>query len=185
MNRYYIKRKIDAVIYKGGSCVRCGYNKCYGSLHFHHRDPATKRFDWPQLKCQRWSTVLEELDKCDLLCANCHGEEHQDQKLAEDALVWLATHKKPPKRKRGKYHKNQECCKGCKEPLTKKSQIEYCSRSCASTAHQKIAWPENSVLARMVQEQGLSKTGRELGVSHTSIRRRMKKINGTEVLAAA
>lgn len=73
----WIKRKIKAIEYLGGECARCGYNKYYGALHFHHKDPATKTADWGKIRLWSWPKVLLELDSCELLCANCHAEEHQ------------------------------------------------------------------------------------------------------------
>lgn len=72
----WIQRKKDAVHYKGGKCKDCGYCKNYGSLEFHHLDPKTKDFEWVKLRLKGWKRITEELDKCDLLCRNCHGERH-------------------------------------------------------------------------------------------------------------
>jgi hypothetical protein len=71
---YNTKRKQAAVDYKGGKCVKCGYNKCLGALEFHHRDPEAKEF----AICKKWSLekMKAELDKCDLVCSNCHKETH-------------------------------------------------------------------------------------------------------------
>jgi len=75
----WIQRKKDAVAYKGGKCKICGYNKNYAALEFHHRDSSTKDFEWVKLRLYKWDRVLEELDKCDLLCSNCHVEFHHPQ----------------------------------------------------------------------------------------------------------
>ena len=66
-----------AVDYKGGACIKCGYNKCLAALEFHHLDPTQKDFAIGK-KCNTNLTdsVKAELDKCVLLCANCHREEH-------------------------------------------------------------------------------------------------------------
>lgn len=37
--------KAKLVLHSGGNCVKCGYNKCQGALHFHHRDPSIKLFN--------------------------------------------------------------------------------------------------------------------------------------------
>lgn len=68
------KAKEKAVEYKGGACKLCGYKRCIASLDFHHRDPSTKKFGISQSKGRSWDKIKEELDKCDLLCANCHRE---------------------------------------------------------------------------------------------------------------
>ncbi len=71
------KIKAMAIEYKGSKCQnkKCGYNKCSAALEFHHRDPATKEFSISSGGYTRsWERVKKELDKCDLLCANCHRE---------------------------------------------------------------------------------------------------------------
>jgi hypothetical protein len=66
-----------AVEYKGGKCLRCGYSKYIGALDFHHRDPSQKDFQLSRaLKGKVLETTKKELDKCDLLCSNCHREVH-------------------------------------------------------------------------------------------------------------
>lgn len=72
----WIKRKIKAIEYKGGSCSQCNYSKYYGALEFHHLNPEEKDVDWSKLRLKNWDVVLHELDKCTLLCANCHREAH-------------------------------------------------------------------------------------------------------------
>ena len=67
--------KKKAVEYKGSCCKRCGYNRLIQALHFHHRDRYTKEFPLSNLiKGGMIEKFLRELDKCDLLCANCHAE---------------------------------------------------------------------------------------------------------------
>lgn len=71
------KRKQERVDYLGGKCIVCGYNKCIGALDFHHREPASKLFNLSdKLQTGLTKEITEELDKCDLLCANCHREVH-------------------------------------------------------------------------------------------------------------
>ena len=69
------KLKQRAIEYKGGSCQICGYNKCKEALTFHHRNPAEKDFEISG-QYIRWERVKAELDKCDMLCQNCHAEVH-------------------------------------------------------------------------------------------------------------
>lgn len=66
--------KLLALEYKGGKCESCGYNKCSAALHFHHRDRSTKSFELHATQRTLLESVKDELDKCDLLCANCHAE---------------------------------------------------------------------------------------------------------------
>ncbi len=68
------KNKIQAVAYKGGRCVRCGYQGHVAALDFHHLDPQKKNFAISTLKNHSFRKMKDELDKCILLCANCHRE---------------------------------------------------------------------------------------------------------------
>jgi hypothetical protein len=71
------RRKIKtlAIEYKGGKCQVCGYIKYPGGLDFHHLDPSEKEFGIGDKGYTRsWEKVKDELDKCILVCANCHRE---------------------------------------------------------------------------------------------------------------
>ena len=71
------KMKEQAIKIKGGKCEKCGYDKCIGALQFHHIDPQNKKFGLSQNgNLHSWEEYLKEANKCILLCANCHAEEH-------------------------------------------------------------------------------------------------------------
>lgn len=72
------KKKKALIKYKGGECEVCGYNKCVRNLEFHHKDPTQK--DFGISKKQNWNIekLKKEVDKCILVCSNCHGEIHED-----------------------------------------------------------------------------------------------------------
>lgn len=70
--------KQRAVEYKGGKCVKCGYDKCLASLDFHHEDPTQKDPNWRKMRSWKFEKIKDELDKCILVCRNCHGEIHYD-----------------------------------------------------------------------------------------------------------
>lgn len=65
-----------AVEYKGGKCMVCGYHKYNGSLDFHHLDPREKDTKFSIGKSFNKEKLIKELDKCVLLCKNCHAEVH-------------------------------------------------------------------------------------------------------------
>ena len=66
-----------AVEYKSGRCEECGYRRCIDALEFHHNNSSGKDFSISEKGYTRsWNRVREELDKCMLLCANCHREFH-------------------------------------------------------------------------------------------------------------
>lgn len=74
------RTKEKLVIYKGGKCERCEYNKCIDALSFHHLDPSQKDF---AISGKSWSyeRLKNEVDKCMMLCSNCHIEVHAELKL--------------------------------------------------------------------------------------------------------
>lgn len=69
------KIKAEFVNEKGGECQTCGYNKYIGALDFHHVDPCTKNFGISSRRMSK-ERQKEEIDKCILICANCHAEIH-------------------------------------------------------------------------------------------------------------
>lgn len=74
-----LKIKQQAVKYKGGKCNICGYNKCITALEFHHINPSEKNIKFNSRGIDRrvaFEVLKKELDKCILLCANCHRETH-------------------------------------------------------------------------------------------------------------
>lgn len=72
--------KLLAVEYKGGECECCGYNKCIAALEFHHLDPNEKDFGIANGNTPGWDKIKSELDKCIMVCANCHREIHDKER---------------------------------------------------------------------------------------------------------
>ena len=75
--------KDKAVEYLGGKCLDCGVEGNPWIYDFHHRNPEEKEFNWGNHGTSNWDNLVVELDKCDLLCANCHRTRHQ--------MEWRAT----------------------------------------------------------------------------------------------
>jgi len=72
------KLRKQAVDYGGGKCKLCGYKKCQRALSFHHLDPTKKDFGLSARGLTRsWDKIKIELDKCILVCANCHMKIHE------------------------------------------------------------------------------------------------------------
>lgn len=81
VNLRRFKLKDDMLEYKGGKCQTCGYNKCKGALEFHHIDSNKKIFTVSGRHSYGWEKIKKELDKCILLCSNCHRELESNAKL--------------------------------------------------------------------------------------------------------
>lgn len=62
----------------GGKCSRCGYDKCLDALDFHHTNPDEKSFNFRKGRGLAWDRLVEEANKCELVCANCHREIHSN-----------------------------------------------------------------------------------------------------------
>jgi hypothetical protein len=71
-----IDLKQRMVSYKGGRCATCGYDSSLAALCFHHRNANEKAFSVAGSHNRTWAALRHELDKCDLLCRNCHAELH-------------------------------------------------------------------------------------------------------------
>lgn len=66
-----------ALEYKGSKCGVCGYNRCSRALVFHHLE-GDKDFGISEKGYTRsWDKTKKELDKCILVCSNCHAEVHE------------------------------------------------------------------------------------------------------------
>jgi len=72
-----------AVEFLGGRCIRCGYDRCTEALEIHHLESSDKDFGISDKGYTRsWNRVREELQKCELLCSNCHREVHAKLQLS-------------------------------------------------------------------------------------------------------
>lgn len=69
-------KKIKCIEYKGGKCIQCGITDP-DMLAFHHRNEDDKSFIISWNRQKTWDKLKLELDKCDLLCMNCHTKLHR------------------------------------------------------------------------------------------------------------
>jgi predicted HNH restriction endonuclease len=72
-------KKRRAIEYLGGACNHCGGVFHPAVYDFHHIDPTEKEADPGSLMGRKWERIKQELDKCLLLCANCHRMEHANE----------------------------------------------------------------------------------------------------------
>lgn len=89
-----VARKNFLIEKLGGTCILCGYNKTPHGLAFHHVNPKTKSFGLSTRELQKkFQIILKEVNKCVLVCLNCHAEIHAgfiDSEFLESKRTILA-----------------------------------------------------------------------------------------------
>jgi predicted transcriptional regulator len=79
-NRFKVNKNLFLEYKDEFSCSICDYNKCQSSLHFHHK--SDKLFTLAKVSVSYKNifdihdNILKELDKCTVVCANCHYRIH-------------------------------------------------------------------------------------------------------------
>lgn len=81
MKARYVIREQNIITLVGNSCWICEYSVDGSGLRllcFHHMDPTQKQFGLTKREIgnHTWKKVLCEVQKCALLCSNCHAEVH-------------------------------------------------------------------------------------------------------------
>lgn len=163
------ERKIELIEYKGGKCEICGYNKNLAVLNFHHIDSSKKSFniDGRLLANKKMEDLINEANKCMLLCANCHQELHHENHDIETVKQLLEEHQSK-KNKREIY-----VCKDCGKILNIENKTQLCSECYVkhSAERRKVERPSKEELQKLLKENSLSKIGKMFGVSHASIKK--------------
>lgn len=78
--------KLKVIKYLGGSCKKCNYNKSIRALNPHHL--FDKEFAiGGNGTIRKWDNIQKELDKCELLCVNCHRPNHSHFKNYDAELL--------------------------------------------------------------------------------------------------
>jgi hypothetical protein len=163
-NRRRFALKEKAIEYLGGKCIDCGYNKCIQALEFDHRNPEEKEFSISGKHCLSWDKIKNELDKCDLRCANCHRERH-----ARETNI--------PKEYEIKSYITTTQCETCKKEFTHilSDNRVYCSNECSGKSRRKIDWPDIEVLTSLIKSSSFITVGQMLGVTDNAIRKHLAK----------
>lgn len=84
INRKKYNKKVSNLFLKHKEsigCKVCGYNKCGAALDYHHKDPSIKE---RRVTAKMWYSnsdiIKKEIEKCTLLCSNCHDELHYKER---------------------------------------------------------------------------------------------------------
>lgn len=153
----YRERKQRVIKMFGGKCSVCGYCKNINALDFHHLNPKDKDRSWAELKNANWNKLMLELQKCILVCRNCHAEIHWPEKevdCAADVNLNGPT-------KTGD-------CKYCGEPVY---GTVFCSRNCVSAGRRKVKWPSRDELNDLMNRHSVVRIAKDFGVSDNAVRK--------------
>lgn len=199
---FFHRLKKTSKILFGSKCQTCNYDLCQSSLEFHHIDESTKLFNISGFYTVRGKDgkipksiklLVDELNKCVLLCGNCHCEVHAGDRdistierivVTEDML-----------RIRNKKEEISLICDECKTEFTRnngqtKFKTSFCSNKCNVNYHArtrigtkststkprrtKIVWPSLETLYDSLSEKNYFQVGKELGVSDNAVRKHIK-----------
>lgn len=176
MRESYQRRKKKAVEYKGGKCTRCGYSRSLAALEFHHPDPEVKDHGFVSGRhvLRPWDKQRAELDKCVLLCANCHREVHEEWMREQHAVLWEEVRKLVPERRFRS--KSKRPCLECGEVFEyyPSTNQKFCCRKC-KVAAQSINWPSDRTLSKLLQVASVSQVSGDLGTTPKTVRARCRK----------
>lgn len=166
-----MRNKLAAINAKGGCCERCGYDRNPKALEFHHKEPDKKDYTVAKLKNASLPKILKEIEKCLLLCSNCHKEVHDELWKKGNTINWsvyndyLNQTQVDLRAKKVIYH-----C-SCGKQVT---GAKHKCRSCANKSQEKISWPSDEELKKLVWKIPRSTLAKQLGVSDKAIAKRCK-----------
>jgi predicted nucleic acid-binding Zn ribbon protein len=173
----------------GGECKLCGYKKCSQALELHHYNPTEKDFSFGAIRAnpKSWLKILKELEKCILLCSNCHKEVHAgltEVKLIENIFT--------SQQETLNFLKDKSLC-----PVCGKSKMIYqntCGQSCGNKlsnkeknkqtiSRRKVIWPLKEELLSLLEKKPITQIGKQFNVSDNAVRKwcRAYNINFKEI----
>lgn len=135
-----IARKEELIRLAGSACKKCGYTSKYlRPFSFHHRNSRSKKFGLSveNLRNKKWSLILAEFKKCDLVCLTCHAEIEEEILLKKTKCStktkWSEILIKFGKPKDFKYRRTRtKKCKFCRSRFKTKDKLrKYCSIICS------------------------------------------------------
>lgn len=149
------KRIKEAIILSmGGCCQICRYSKCQNALELHHLNPEEKEFSMSFIRSspKEIKIICEELNKCVLLCSNCHKEIHANLTTLPETFSTF-----------NEELFNEIRMRLCSKINRNKNVVKYLDKS------------DEEVYNLYIQHGSYSKVGILLDVSETTILRRVKR----------
>lgn len=186
--------KFKLIEYKGGKCERCGYDRgCPSAYDFHHIDPEQKSFSLSHVSPSwKWETLIAEVDKCQLLCKNCHAEVEEEkcernwERKRKESIAYYkqyideknANTITPPSKIQ--WHKDKplgvDKCGVCGRDFYKlKLEQKYCSDKCGRLSRRVTERPNKEELGNLIENNSWCAIGRMYNVSDNAVRKWAKQ----------
>ena len=154
----------------GDKCSICGYNKCQTALELHHINAEEKEFTFASNTNRAWATIRKELEKCVLVCANCHREIHSNlidnDKLSSSFMENRAQEidhiLEQLKTKQISY------CKHCGAEVYRGND---CCPKCAAIKSRAVERPSREDLKTMIRNIPFTRIAEQFGLSDNAIRK--------------
>ena len=173
-------RKLNLIKVCGNQCNLCGYNKVIGALEFHHINPEEKSYGLASMgTCHQLETDLQEIQKCILVCANCHREIHENLYTKEELInkkIYLEDIAQQLINDRNsKLEIKHYYCFSCGKEISKGAK--YCS-DCANKNKRIVKErPTREELKQLIRTIPFTKIGQQFEVSDNAIRKWCKAEN--------
>ena len=162
----YIINKLKLIEYKGGKCEICGYDKNISALEFHHIKD--KNFGICEKKISTITDeIIKEVDKCILVCANCHRELH-NASLTKENVIKLEQEIIKYKNEQQKKEIEKSYCQICGKQITKGHTL--CSK-CFGKTNRVIERPSKEELEKLIFTYPMTQVGEMFGVTSNAISR--------------
>lgn len=163
-----LKRKFFLISLRGGKCNNCGYNKNLSAFDFHHIDPNTKKtqLDQRSLSNSSMKIIMEEFEKCEVLCANCHRERHSpdlDIENVKNRIMNFEENDWNEVKKERKYF--------CDDCGCEKSKWGKKCKNCSYKSQRVTDRPDLDILNEFVINYGYEWTGRKFNVTGKTIKK--------------
>ena len=163
------KRKLDVLYVMGEKCKICGYSKAITALELHHLNPEEKDFTLGQCWNKSWDDIHKEIQKCILVCANCHREIHEGLIQDELKTSYIKERGEEITQKNYDLKHHKICyCKSCGKEIYKGS--EYCV-ACAGLKARIVERPTREELKRMIRIDSFVGIGKRYCVSDNAVRK--------------
>jgi hypothetical protein len=163
------RKKYELIVYKGGKCFRCGYDKTwfFEAFVFHHVDGKTFQIGG---STKGIDELKREVDKCELLCVRCHAEVHGNKHLNLRIKVVEEFYEI-------KNFSKEAVCLYCTNTFIKNDiGQKYCSHECSSKHHAKVQnRPSKEELIELLNSHNYCAVGRLYKVSDNAVRKWARK----------